>query len=195
MTPLIFSNVAARWIGYAMLLLAYGVEIGTGSRAGRTDALQDAGTKYFLLVVMSASVVGAIVLAYKLPATAMPGNPWIVFGTGCLLVLLGTSLRRWAIAVLGRFFTRDVMIREAHEVVTRGPFRVLRHPAYSGTMVIMLGFGLMLGSWLSLIIIAVGFVVSHLPRILHEEHVLEANLGAPYREFERTRKRLIPFVW
>jgi protein-S-isoprenylcysteine O-methyltransferase Ste14 len=58
----------------------------------------------------------------------------------------------------------------------------------------MTGFGLMLGNWLSLLVIAVAFFISHLPRILHEERVLEANLGAPYREFATARHRLIPFV-
>jgi protein-S-isoprenylcysteine O-methyltransferase Ste14 len=41
----------------------------------------------------------------------------------------------------------------------------------------------------------VGFFAAHLPRIRVEERALEQSLGEPYIEFERTRKRLIPFVW
>jgi protein-S-isoprenylcysteine O-methyltransferase Ste14 len=97
--------------------------------------------------------------------------------------------------MLGRFFTRSVMIREDHRVITGGPYRLLRHPAYSGTLLTGLGFGVMLGSWLSIAIMFIGVLVALLPRILHEERVLEASLGDPYRDFARGRKRLVPFVW
>ena len=95
----------------------------------------------------------------------------------------------------GRFFTRTVMIREDHQVITTGPYRWLRHPAYSGTLFIGLGFGIMLRSWLSIVIMFAGVPIALLPIILHEEKVLEANLGDAYHRFAQGRKRLIPFVW
>jgi protein-S-isoprenylcysteine O-methyltransferase Ste14 len=59
----------------------------------------------------------------------------------------------------------------------------------------MVGLGLTLGNWLSIVLMVLGFFAAHLPRISVEEGVLETNLGEPYRTFEATRKRLIPGVW
>jgi protein-S-isoprenylcysteine O-methyltransferase len=87
------------------------------------------------------------------------------------------------------------MVREDHKVVTAGPYRVLRHPVYSGTLLMMLGYGIMLGNWLSLVVITGGVFLAHVPRVLHEERVLERDLGYSYRAFEYRRKRLIPFLW
>jgi protein-S-isoprenylcysteine O-methyltransferase len=194
-TALVFSNAAAAWTAYAILLLSVAAELGTGSRAGARDRVSDRGTKYFLIATMSLAVLLSVGAAYLLPSTQIPGNQWVVFALGCAVAIAGIVLRRWAISMLGRFFTRSVMIRENHQVITTGPYRWLRHPAYSGTLFIGLGFGIMLGSWLSIVIMFTGVFFALLPRILHEEKVLEANLDDAYRRFAQGRKRLVPFVW
>ena len=194
MSALLFSSRPAAWIAYAILLLSLAVEIGTGSRAGAGDRPDDRGTKYLLVITAAVAVVLSLVAARQLPSTQLPA-PWVMFAVGCGVAIAGIVVRRWAIAMLGRFFTREVMIREHHHVVTSGPYRVLRHPAYSGTFLTALGFGMMMGSWLSIVIIGVGTFTALLPRIRHEEAVLVATLGEPYRDFARGRKRLIPFVW
>lgn len=193
--PLLFSDPLARWITLAVYLVWIGAEARSLRRSGSTDRVQDGGTKLFLAVWLAIAVVAAIAVARLVPGFALPGSAWVTFSIGVCVALGGIALRQWAIAMLGRLFTRDVMIREDHHVVTRGPYRYIRHPAYAGTMLTMLGYGVMLQSWLSLGVTFAGFVVSHLPRILHEEHVLESNLGEPYRAFEHGRKRLVPRVW
>jgi protein-S-isoprenylcysteine O-methyltransferase Ste14 len=195
MTALVFSNAAAAWTAYAILLVSFAAELGTGRRAGAGDRVSDRGTKYFLVAATSLAVLLSVGAAYLLPSTQIPGNQWLVFALGCAIALAGITLRRWAISKLGRFFTRSVMIREEHRVITTGPYRVLRHPAYSGTFFTGLGFGVMLGSWLSIVIMLIGVLVALMPRILHEERVLRANLGDAYRDFAGGRKRLVPFVW
>jgi len=59
----------------------------------------------------------------------------------------------------------------------------------------LVGLALTLGNWLSVVLVVIGFFAAHLPRIRVEERVLEENLGDEYREYERTRRRLIPGVW
>jgi protein-S-isoprenylcysteine O-methyltransferase Ste14 len=161
---------------------------------GATDRVLDAGTKGWLVFTLAATWVGASLVADFVPGAAMPGTP-VIPVVGAIVALSGIAFRAWAIVILGRFFTRDVMIREGHTVISNGPYRLMRHPAYCGTMIAMIGLGLMFANWLALSIAVAGFLVSHVPRILHEEKVLEANLGDPYRAFEKTHKRLIPLVW
>ncbi|HVC04261.1 MAG TPA: isoprenylcysteine carboxylmethyltransferase family protein [Candidatus Acidoferrales bacterium] len=179
--------VVAAWIGVE----AYAARGGARQR----DAVQDGGTKRFLVLTLYTGLAAAIVIALYFPTTRLPAPEAAWFWSGVSVALTGAGLRAWAIRTLGEFFTRDVMIREAHFVVSRGPYRLLRHPSYTGTGLIMLGFGLMLGSWLSAVVVVTAFAISHLPRILHEECVLSARFGSEYEEFTRKRRRLVPFLW
>ena len=193
--PLLFSDRTARWVSLAVWLIWLGAEARSLRPSTGGDRVQDRGTKLFLGVTMALAIGGAVAVARYVPGLTLPGDPWVAFSIGVCVALSGVALRQWAIAILGRLFTRNVMIREGHHVVEGGPYRVIRHPAYTGTLLTMLGFGVMLQNWLSIAITFAGFVVSHLPRILHEEHVLESNLGEPYRDFAHHRKRLVPGVW
>jgi protein-S-isoprenylcysteine O-methyltransferase len=179
--------VVVAWIGVE----AYAARGGTRRR----DAVQDAGTKRFLVLTLYAGLAAAVAIALYIPATRLPAAEAAWYWSGVFVALTGAGFRAWAIRTLGELFTRDVMIREAHIVVSRGPYRVLRHPSYTGTGLIMVGFGLMLGSWLSLLIVVAAFAISHLPRILHEERVLGARFGSEYDEFARKRRRLVPYLW
>ena len=127
--------------------------------------------------------------------TAVIGGGVFVFGLGVLLGWLGLLLRWWSFVSLGRYFTVVVETSEDQPVVTRGPYRVLRHPSYTGLLLAFAGAGLMVGDWLS----AVGTVVLVLIALTHrlriEENALTAALGDRYRDFAASRARLIPYVW
>ena len=58
---------------------------------------------------------------------------------GVVLFVAGLILRWWAIIILGRFFTVDVTIEKDHELVERGPFRIVRHPSYTGVLLAFVG--------------------------------------------------------
>jgi len=64
---------------------------------------------------------------------------WPVFIVGLALMAAGVFVRQWAIFVLGRFFTADVRLRSAQTVVEKGPYRWVRHPAYSGLVLFFTG--------------------------------------------------------
>lgn len=168
------------------------VETTTNRTRDAPDA--DRGTKW----VVVGSIFVAILLAWfaaRAGATRMPGSGWIWVGGGAALIWLGAGLRAWGIAVLGRFFRRVVLIQEGHRVVRNGPYRVIRHPAYAGTLLIAAGLGVVLGNWLSLAILLVVPLLGHLPRIRVEERELERALGEPYRQYEAGTKRLVPGIW
>jgi protein-S-isoprenylcysteine O-methyltransferase Ste14 len=164
--------------------------------AGAANAKDgDRGTKWV--------VIGAVVVALSLGWTAaltvrgaqFPGNGWIYVGAGFLLMSAGEGLRLWATTLLGRFFQLVVVIQEGHRVVTGGPYRVIRHPAYAGTLLLVAGIGLALGNWLSLAILLVVTLLGHVPRIRVEERALEQSLGDAYRSYESATSRLIPGLW
>ena len=96
---------------------------------------------------------------------------------------------------LGRFYRPVVTIYEDHEVVTSGPYRYVRHPIYSGAMVVMVGVGLALGNWLSLALCILLPLAAYVARIRVEEGALEDALGDRYRQYEQGKARLVPGIW
>jgi protein-S-isoprenylcysteine O-methyltransferase Ste14 len=128
------------------------------------------------------------------PAATIGGGPWI-FTLGALVGWLGLLLRWWSFATLGRYFTVVLKTSEDQPVVDRGPYRVLRHPSYSGLLLAFVGYGLMDGNWLSTTCSVVIVLTALVYRIGIEERSLTAALGARYRDFASSRARLIPFLW
>ena len=112
-----------------------------------------------------------------------------------LLVIAGHALVVWATGV-NAYFSQVVRIQteRGHTVISSGPYRVVRHPAYAGAILLVLGAPIMLGSWWALIpgvICAVLMIV----RTALEDKTLQAELPG-YPEFaQRTPYRLLPGAW
>jgi protein-S-isoprenylcysteine O-methyltransferase len=117
-----------------------------------TGTKQDRSTLRVVWLVIVVSVAAGIYVAKQLPAAALPHCRSFVFA-GVVFFVAGLLLRWWAIITLGRFFTVDVTIEKDHELVERGPFRVVRHPSYTGVLLAFVGLGLSLGNWVALLVI------------------------------------------
>ncbi len=118
-----------------------------------------------------------------------------LFVTGLVVLVGGSLLRRHCWRMLGESFTGDVQAREGQEIITSGAYRFLRHPSYSAGFLMYAGIGLALGSWASVILMVGGALPIYTYRMKVEEEALLKSIGEPYREFMRTRKRVIPFVY
>ena len=125
---------------------------------------------------------------------ALPHQRSFVFA-GVVLFVVGLLLRWWAIITLGRFFTVDVTIEKDHELVERGPFRVVRHPSYTGVLLAFVGLALTLGNWAALLVILLPIGAAFIHRMNVEENALSAALGTQYTDYMRRTKRLVPFVY
>src|SRR5690606_35430450 len=106
--------------------------------------------------------------------------------------LLGMILRFTAIASLGRFFTVDVAIREGHTIKQDGLYKYIRHPAYTGSLLSFLGFGISLNNWISLLVVMVPMTAAFLYRIRLEEDMLTTEFGEAYEAYKRRNYRLVP---
>jgi protein-S-isoprenylcysteine O-methyltransferase Ste14 len=123
------------------------------------------------------------------------GGGWGPVAAGAVLVLVGVAFRFWAIHALGRFFTTRVTILEGHRIVRAGPYRVLRHPSYTGMLVALVGFGVALDGWPAILALAFVPLAGLLVRIHVEEHALERRFGDEYRRYAAETRRLVPGVW
>jgi protein-S-isoprenylcysteine O-methyltransferase Ste14 len=126
---------------------------------------------------------------------ALPGPGWWPLAMGLVIFALGLVLRGWAVHELGRFFKFTVVVQPDHQVIDTGPYRLIRHPSYTGLLMTALGVGIALGTWLSIPAVVLPPLIGFSLRIRHEERVLAAELGEPYRAYMQRTHRLIPGVW
>ena len=114
---------------------------------------------------------------------------------GLIAIWLGLGIRVWAIAALGRAFRTTVEVDPGQAVVSTGPYRWVRHPSYSGLLLIVSGCGLAAGNWLALAICIALPLAALLRRISVEEAELTRVLGDRYRAYQAKTRRLIPGLW
>jgi protein-S-isoprenylcysteine O-methyltransferase Ste14 len=145
------------------------------------------------LVALMAGEALALALA-TVPAFQLPWTtPLLV--VGLVAAWAGIGLRYWAKRTLGRFFVGAVVIQEGHHVVSSGPYAVVRHPGYAGSVLALVGFGIATANVASLAVFTLIALVTFVRTIGVEEHVLRRELGDPYVEYGRRTARLVPGVW
>jgi protein-S-isoprenylcysteine O-methyltransferase Ste14 len=160
----------------------------------RTGTKQDRSTLRVLWIVIMISIGAGVFIAGNWRAGALPyGRACAV--TGTVVFAAGLIFRWWAIVTLGRFFTVDVTIEKDHELVERGPFRLVRHPSYTGVLLAFVGFALTLRNWGAILVVLVPIFVAFVRRMNVEEEALGRALGDEYVAYIRRTKRLIPGVY
>ena len=124
-----------------------------------------------------------------------PNLPLLLHITAFVITALGFSLSTWA-TVVNRFFSSVVRIQRdrEHTVVASGPYRLIRHPAYAGTIVTSLATPLLLGSLWALIPAAL-VVCQLIIRTALEDRTLQEELEGYHDYAARVRFRLLPGVW
>lgn len=164
-------------------------------RVEKGATIRDRGSHVWLFVAMFVGVFIAFGFVFGAPATAITWHQHAVFWVGIATMLAGLAFRWYAIRVLGRFFTRTVATRAGQYVVESGPYRLIRHPSYSGALLMFLGMGLAMTNWAALLAIMAGAGVGYAYRVHIEEQALCSDLGQPYRDYMLRTKRFIPHVW
>ncbi len=184
------------WFGWLLMLCFWGWAllefihhlIGKWDRLGDTHRTADRGS-YWLLI-------GTVYVCFCLAYVGRALNWGVALGVsqylGLALMAAGIALREWAVLALGRHFSVVVALEADHRLVTAGPYRWLRHPAYTGGLIATNGFALALGSWLSLIPIVAILLPAFAYRIRLEEQLLLAAFGDTYRTYMSRTWRLFP---
>ena len=190
--PPVFASWGAI-VFWAVFLWAFFPEFGVIARAKAAGAgPQDRGTMRLISLAGQASMTAAFVVAF-IPVLLMPWRQMVLWvGTG--LLLAGSLLRRACFRALGKHFTGAVHVTADQPVIETGAYRLVRHPSYTGGIMMFLGVGLALGSWLSAAILLAERCVVYAFRVRAEEAAMLATVGEPYRAYMSRTKRFIPFI-
>ena len=160
-----------------------------------TDArATDGGTLRVLWMFSLASIAAGLAVTYWPLDPHLPkGFPWRAASLATFVA--GTALRWWAIIHLGRFFTVDIAVARDQRVVDDGPYRLVRHPSYTGLLMQYTGWALSLNNMVALPVVLVPVFISLAYRMRMEETSLTHALGDAYSAYCRRTKRLVPAVY
>ena len=157
------------------------------AEAGKGHTQKDKGTLEYYALGRIATVTAALAL----PTFWTEFNAYAALGIA--LFVAGIAWRLVAIRTLGKFYSHRVRQVSGHTIVNTGPYRFMRHPAYTGMLISHLGFVLFFYNHIALALLLVFFIPTVVARILVEEKMLFDIPG--YKEFAQGRPRLLPFVW
>ena len=183
----IFLVVYALWLFSELVI---GGVIPRSRRRGAPIRYEDKSSRQLITLSMFLSIA----IAFLFASSGIAALPSGAFYLGIALMIAGILLRQWSIAVLGRYFSRTVGVQEGQAVVDRGPYRLVRHPAYTGSLLTIVGLGFVLQSWGAVLVLIAFFGVAFGYRIHVEEEVLTSKLGDEYVAYAKRTKRLIPYV-
>jgi protein-S-isoprenylcysteine O-methyltransferase Ste14 len=165
------------------------------SIGNRPPAKEEKGDRSFWLILPGFLVAFfAPPLEWMYLPDLLPRGTWMEIA-GLALILLGIAFRLWSRSHIRGLYSGHVEVQEDHRLVQSGPYRFVRHPGYTGFLLITLGVVLGYSSAIGL----GGMVLFLLPglayRIQVEERLLAEQFGEEYRDYVRRSKRLIPGIW
>ena len=193
MAYLIFAMALAGWIaglrrGEAVTLLTE-----PGSTA-RNLALQ-IGVGIVSLGVCAAL---ACLLWIPIPLNVSSRNHSFLQIISLGLFVVGTVLVLWARQTLGRMWglstSREVKLLPHHQLVKSGPYRLIRHPMYSGWWLALIGAVLIYRTWILIVLLA-SSLLALARRARLEERALSERFGAEWEDYTASTKSLIPFIY
>ena len=156
---------------------------------------QDWGGKLFTIAFL---VVTFLLLAGKIPwfginSRIWPYNKPLLF-LAYALMLAGLAVSIWARWSLGANWSATVTFREGHELVERGPYRFVRHPIYTGILLMVAGTTTVLGRVSGLLSLIICFL-GHWWKLRREEALLAKHFPETYPSYKLRTKALLPFVF
>jgi len=148
-------------------------------------------------------VVPLLLAGVLLGVPPLPNGGWLFerfiprsavgFWIGVLLTAAGLGFSSWARTHLGRNWSGTVTVKHDHELIQSGPYRLVRHPIYSGILLAIIGTALVRGQWRGLVALAI--VMAALWRKLRlEERWMSERFGEQYLRYRARTAAVIPFL-
>jgi protein-S-isoprenylcysteine O-methyltransferase Ste14 len=191
MIPFIEHGVSTFWLVFTILWVA------AAFTSKRTVRVQSGGSRLLQagLVLIGVTLIfnlGNWLVSGWLAARVVPESTPVVFG-GAILTVAGMLFSVWARLTLGRNWSGTVTIKQDHELIQRGPYRIVRHPIYTGMLLAMLGTAFIFGTarcFVGVPIVGLAFWL----KVQIEEQFMVQQFGAQYANYRQQVRALIPFV-
>ncbi len=188
--PLIYSYLfPAMWLSFLAYWWAISRKVKNSERQESTASRL---TRLGLIVCAAALLWLPRVPLPLLNERFLPPGVW-PFWSGAAVTAGGLLFAVWARHHLGENWSQAVTVKEDHELITSGPYALVRHPIYTGLLLAFLGCAVARGEWRGLLAVALVFgALWHKLRL--EEGWMRAQFGESYEAYSRRVAALVPFV-
>ena len=206
MTGVLTATVVLLNVAYAMLLAARMVATRTQAGAIRAAPAAPIATRHVrsnhaeiaLVLMVTVAAVYYLSLIAWLAGVPLPGGvlmeiTWVTYGVGLLLSVAGLVLMGWTYAIFKSWRWR-AEISPGHQLITRGPFRRVRHPIYLSFTLFYLGAYFLL-PYTVFLVHAVASFAAYDYRARTEEGVLLDAFGDDYRTYRARTSRFFPRLY
>jgi protein-S-isoprenylcysteine O-methyltransferase Ste14 len=147
-----------------------------------------------------------LILIMSVLSTIIPVVDWAYFSNpyesnltltivGFVILWFGVALRNYSIKILGKHFTPTIQLQQDHDLITTGPYSVIRHPSYLGALMAIVGIAIFFNSLIGTLAACIAMMIAYIVRITAEEKALKSLFGSKYQEYQKRTKKLIPFLW
>lgn len=180
--PVIDLVILVGWVAFWLYWLAASV----GVKTGQTNWTRFAGIRVAVVLI------ALLLLRLKiLKGQVATRDPWLQ-GVGLAIFLLGLALAVWARVYLGRNWGMPMTQKDNPELVTAGPYHVIRHPIYSGTILAMIGTAIAVSVYWLIAVVLLGpyFIYS----ATREERYMSERFPDTYPSYKQSTKMLVPFL-
>ena len=162
------------------------------TKSNNVNDCADKGSRYIII----GSVVCCLLLMNEQLLPSIAQLPHFLIYIGILLSLAGFVLRIYAVNYLGKNFTLAVQTTDSQQLVEAGPYSIVRNPAYTGSILSILGLSITSLNPLTIIISLILLVVGYSIRLKVEEKALYNHFGEAYETYcQKVRYRIFPYIW
>ena len=188
--PLVYDYLfPAMWL----IFLAYWWAISKNVKeTERQESAASRVTRLFLIVCAAALLWLPSVPLPLLNERFLPDGAWCVW-SGAAVTAGGLLFSVWARRHLGKNWSQAVTLKEGHELITSGPYALVRHPIYTGLLLAFVGCAIARGEWRGLLAVALVFVALW-RKLRLEEKWMRAQFGESYEAYSRRVASLVPHV-
>ncbi|MFS0788630.1 isoprenylcysteine carboxylmethyltransferase family protein [Shouchella sp. 1P09AA] len=181
----LFISLTVLWVSEFFLF--------KGKRASDGKNEQQENKSFYLILSCVVACISVCILLQQLEWTRMTvaSIPFI----GVVIYSGGISLRYWSMYLLRKQFSRHVQTSSSMDLVSSGPYRIMRHPLYTGLFLCVLGVAFYTGTVVGILLTTVVMLTVLMKRIQLEEQMLTATLPKHYDKWKQTRWVLFPWVY
>jgi protein-S-isoprenylcysteine O-methyltransferase Ste14 len=145
--------------------------------------------------LLGLAIIPGFYVATGIPEWAdYPSHIWAVV-VGALVFCLAMWVFRRTHKELGRNWSITLEIRQKHELVSRGPYALVRHPMYTSFLLMGVGQAFLLSNWVIGLVGLIGFAILFFLRVDKEERMMLEVFGPQYRAYMDRTKRIIPYLY
>jgi protein-S-isoprenylcysteine O-methyltransferase Ste14 len=182
---------------FLVILIALPFRIKSQATGEKLDRTQE-GVAMMIVLRLGGLALWAAVIAFMINPALMAWSaiPLTAAGrwTGVALTIVTAMLLIWTLRSLGPNLTDTVVTRAAHTLVTRGPYRWVRHPFYDCMALFVASISLMMANWFVIVSGGVMFALLALRSRTEEEKLLD-RFGETYRAYRASTGRFLPKIF